>query len=656
MSQTRDAGSAPKTRPATVGSADRAKRTVDVIWTTGARVARRDYAGPYFEELSLDPAHVRMERLASGNAPFLADHETGSVASQLGVIERASLTKAGGVATIRFSPEGIDPNADMVFEKIAAGVIRSVSVGYRTHAIEKGGEVDKVPVLRAVDWEPYEISAVALPADAGAIFRSQPKQKAGVNMENEQPKNELTTEDMVARERDRVAGIRGLFRRNQLDDDAAERLVASGTTLDNARKLAFEMMEARSIRDVPVGRSSFEIGEEDDEKFIRGATAGMLARAGMESTIASVVERVAKGEVKSPGVRKAFKDVDPDDDGGQFRGYTPSELARICLERRGIRTAMMSREQMIGAAFTRSGPYASTSDFAVILENVMYKASLGGYAQVDDSWRGFCGVESVEDFRPSNRYRLGSFGVLDTLGENGEYRRKSIPDGLKLSITTETRGNIIGISRAAIINDDMGALTDTANRFGRSAGLSIEKAVYDLLALNGGLGPSITLGGVTAPLFDDTAWKNVSTGAALSMAAIEADRVKMASQKDISNNEILGLRPVAMVLPESLRGEADAINRAKYDPTSASAFERPNIVGGLFRNVVGTPRLSGTRRYLFADPQLCAAILVVFLNGQQAPFMDQQQGWSVDGTEWRVRLDMKAQAFDPKGAITNAGA
>ena len=51
------------------------------------------------------------------------------------------------------------------------------------------------------------------------------------------------------------------------------------------------------------------------------------------------------------------------------------------------------------------------------------------------------------------------------------------------------------------------------------------------------------------------------------------------------------------------------------------------------------------------------AIKVVFLEGQgEAPVLESEQGFEVDGMRWRARLDVKAQMFDPKGAVTNAGA
>jgi hypothetical protein len=49
-------------------------------------------------------------------------------------------------------------------------------------------------------------------------------------------------------------------------------------------------------------------------------------------------------------------------------------------------------------------------------------------------------------------------------------------------------------------------------------------------------------------------------------------------------------------------------------------------------------------------------ITVFFLNGNQTPYMEQQQGWSVDGTEFKVRIDAGAKAMDWRGLYLNYGA
>jgi hypothetical protein len=75
-------------------SIDEAKRTVELIWTTGEKGLRSPwFSEPYYEELSLDPAHVRMKRMESGNCPLLAVHDQSSLDAVIGVIERGWLVR-----------------------------------------------------------------------------------------------------------------------------------------------------------------------------------------------------------------------------------------------------------------------------------------------------------------------------------------------------------------------------------------------------------------------------------------------------------------------------------------------------------------------------------------------------------------------------------
>jgi hypothetical protein len=149
---------------------------------------------------------------------------------------------------------------------------------------------------------------------------------------------------------------------------------------------------------------------------------------------------------------------------------------------------------------------------------------------------------------------------------------------------------------------------------------------------------------------------NIGTGAAFAVDAIDADRVVLASQKDPSGNEILDLRPAVLLVPISLGGKARITNNSQYDVDASNKFQVPNKVAGLFSKVVDSPRLTGTRRYLFADPSVAPVIEVAFLDGQQNPFLDNQLGWRVDGVEWKVRMDYGVGGIGYQGAVTNAGA
>ena len=80
------------------------------------------------------------------------------------------------------------------------------------------------------------------------------------------------------------------------------------------------------------------------------------------------------------------------------------------------------------------------------------------------------------------------------------------------------------------------------------------------------------------------------------------------------------------------------------------------MVRGLYRDVVDSPRLSGTRIYSFADPAEAPVLEVAFLDGVQDPYLEVQDGFDVDGARYKVRLDYGVGAIDYRGAVTNAGA
>ena len=332
--------------------------------------------------------------------------------------------------------------------------------------------------------------------------------------------------------------------------------------------------------------------------------------------------------------------------GNPFRGHKLMDLARASLARAGVRTDGMTQMEVVASAFTQS-----TSDFPVLLENTMHRALQGAYGTAALTWSRFCATGSVSDFRAHNRYRLGSFGSLDAVNELGEYVNKSIPDGEKAQVQVGTKGNIINLSRQAIVNDDLGAFVGLAGMLGRAAARTVEADVYALLALNGGLGP-VMLDGKTLFHADHG---NVGTGAAISVASIDADRVLMATQKDVSGNDYLDLRPSVLVVPTGLGGTARVINGAQYDPDTANKMQRPNMVNGLYADIVDTPRLSGTRRYSFADATLAPVLEVAFLDGNQTPYLEMSEGFDVDGARWKVRLDYGVAAVDYRGAVTNAG-
>jgi len=438
-----------------------------------------------------------------------------------------------------------------------------------------------------------------------------------------------TAAEILAADQSRRTGIRAQFATaaKVAGADAAVLSALQQQCEDDAdctpQAAADRILAAMAKSAQPVGATHVETVEDETDKRRDSIVAALLVRAGV-------------ADAKTREAARA----------SQHRGAKLLDLARASLDRSGIKYGHMDQMQVVAAAFTQG-----TGDFTVLLENAMHKALQTAYAVTPDTWSRFCKVGSVSDFRAHGRYRTGSLGNLDKVNELGEFLNKSIPDGEKGSVTIGTRGNVINLSRQAIINDDLGAFIGLAADLGRAGRRTIEAAVYALLAENSGAGP--TMGDGKALFHADH--NNITTSAAITMAALDLDRVAMASQTDVGGNDFLDLRPAVLLVPLALGGTARSINEAQYDPDTANKLQKPNIVNGLFRDIVDSPRLSGNRRYLFADPNEAPVIEVAFLDGNQEPFVEQQAGFTVDGTQYKVRLDFGVAAIDYRGAVTNAG-
>ena len=476
--------------------------------------------------------------------------------------------------------------------------------------------------------------ASGAPAGAAPHSVSQPPAAAGNNLEAHMPgiiaaAQPATPAIPFARTKDDNTLVRAMFKPFSavagVSDLQTEVLSDPALTMDQIQSKLLAQVGKDITPANPAGSHPSVVTVADEVDKQRGAAVqALLVRSGVET------DAKVKASITS----------------NPYRGDKLLDMARASLTRMGVKTQGMSQMEIVASAFTQGG-----SDFPVLLENTMHKALQQAYTRAALTWNRFCAIGSVSDFRASNRYRTGSFGSLDAVNELGEFTNKTIPDGEKGTITATTKGNIINLSRQAIINDDLGAFVGLSGMLGRAAARTVEADVYALLALNAGLGP-VMADGLT--LFHAT-HGNVGAAAAISMASIDADRVLMASQLDVSKNDYLDLRPAVLLVPIGLGGAARSINDAQYDPDTANKLQRPNFVNGLYRDIVDTPRLAGTRRYSFAEATEAPVLEVAFLDGAQEPYLEVKDGFDVDGARYKVRLDYGVAATDYRGAVTNAG-
>lgn len=348
------------------------------------------------------------------------------------------------------------------------------------------------------------------------------------------------------------------------------------------------------------------------DRFRAGATLALLARAGVRPEAA---QQAAANE---------------------YRGLSLMDLARLSLENCGVNHRGMDPRSIVASAFTQS-----TSDLPVLLENTLHKLLMQGYRAAPDTWRQFAKVGEVSDFRVHNRLRPGSFSNLDDVAEDGELKRKPIPDASKATIQAKTKGNLIAVTREMIINNDLQNLVDQSIDLGRAAARTLESDVLGLIVAN-----AVTADGVALCHADHG---NVVASAAPGAGTLGKARTLMRKQKDASGNDYLDPRIAVLLTSVDYEDTWDQLINSVTDVSSNNPNTRNPVQN--IAAVVGTPRLPATATYLLADPADVAAVEVAFLNGVQEPMIESRDGWSVLGSEQRVVFDYGFAPQDYRGIV-----
>jgi phage head maturation protease len=663
-------------------SADAGARTIEVIWTTGATVRRRRFFDDDFdEELMIGAGNVRLDRL-NGGAPFLNSHDSRRLDAILGVVVEGSVRIANGIGTalIRFSDR---PDVEPIWRDIQAGIIRNVSVGYRVHRFEIEKRDGAPELWRAVDWEPMELSAVAIGADPGARVRggdaddishpctlircdppaapaaAQPtrttmpkdtpagaRADATADAQSQAaetraaqttptpdpapqaaaPAHAPSAEDIRTEERRRAAEIMGLCQRHGLDGAFSADLIGRGVALDAARAA---ILDALADADSAAARRS--------EPVAASARGGMETEAAYRDAVTeALLHRHAPGSYTLP------------DRAREFRGMSLIELAKDALERRGTRTRGMSKLEAAAAALSmRSGAgYHSTSDFPAILANVANKTLRDAYAATPRTFTAWARRATIADFKPVQRTQLGGAPDLHKVLESGEFTYGTIGEAKEV-YALATYGRIVGITRQTLINDDLDAFTRVPAAFGASAADLESDIVYAILKQNPAMGDGVNL--------FDAAHNNIGTAAAITEAAL-AEAYRLFGKHKGIEERLVSILPRFLLVPP---GQRSVEARKQVTATTPANTADVNTFAGRLE-VVEEPRLIPDAGedpwFLPADPARIDTIEYAYLEGQQGVYTETRMGFEVDGIEIKARHDFASKAIDWRGLYRNEGA
>ena len=594
-------------------SIDAEARTVELSFSSDTPYRRFDWwENRYYEEiLSHEPEAVDLERLTQIGV-VLVNHDSRKL--PVGAVEKAWIDGRKGRALVRFDD---DDESESVFQKVRKGIMRGVSVGYVVNEWQITQPTDgRLAVEVATKWEPLEISIVSVPADASvgvgrSFFEQEENTEGGKQMEPEvkgvvqdAPDMELTRNEGARAERERVREIMAICRKHDIDSGPH---IESGATVDQVRASILEELAARP----KVATANVEVDESD--KFRAGALEGTAFRAGLKEGKAN-----------------------------EFSGMSLSMLADRCLARINDNRRGNSME-WLGRAFM------STSDFPYICGEIANKSVLEGWNEAPETWREWCGIGSAPDFRTMTMIGLGAFGNLPALVEGEEYK---YTDRIEEAQTVKigTFGQMFALTRQAIINDDLGRFTDTMRELGAAARRTIAALPYEVLTANAALADNVTL-------FHTATHKNTGTGGAISIDTLNEAELKMAQHKDAGSKKRLGISPKFLLAPMALKGHVrqffatQLIGGVANQPNLYNPWFQGGGLTAIFEHALDDDDVK--QWYLAADKG--RTVRVYFLNGVQSPYLETRDGWNVDGTEWKVRIDAAAAAVDYRGLFRNAG-
>lgn len=475
----------------------------------------------------------------------------------------------------------------------AEGFYAMAAPGLRLNRQEEPGST---AILDGVDIDFEEMHNTPLwQSLVASIQPATPTQPTEANAATETTTEEedaMTPEEMKAALEKRNAEIKKLFAKHtQLNALQMDCMADVNLTLDEVK----DKLLAELGKNTHPSSGVTEI-ESNIDKAKTGMQKALLARAGHET----------------------------DDEANEYRGFTLLEMARASLRLRNV-APVGDKMAVIGLAFTHS-----TSDFGTLLSNTANKSMLKGFMEAEETFPQFCGTGTLPDFKVNERVDIGHAPSLREVRAGAEYKHITMSDrGATAQLATY--GELFGINRQAIINDDLGAFTRVPAKMGRAARRTVGDLVFSVLTAG-----------------DNFSADNQVTSSALASATFDALRVKMATQKD---GEITTpVRPSYLLTPVALEGTAKQVMEAEFMIEAAKNSRQPNTVRGA-AEVISDYRLdaiSATTWYALASAIAYDALDVLYLDGNPNPFLEQQAGWNIDGTEFKVRIDAAAKLWDAR--------
>lgn len=688
-------------------------RTVEVVWSTGAKVKRYDWNkdGWYIEELSMEPKAIRMDRFNAGMS-LLDTHDGYSMNSRIGAVIPKSVRVEGGkgIAVVKLSRNQL---GEQILTDLRDGMPIQISVGYKVHRYEKTtSEEGSIPTYRAIDWEPMELSAVPIPADAGAHSRAEEAETFEVTIETrgEDLSSPVDTETNFMNKRNAAKNFTGaqlealalgagLTRKaDETEDQLRERLIAVYDAEDAATRAETEAQE----REARAAEEAQRAAQQNADKPLTAAEIADISRKAIET------DRKRASEIRELAKRAGFES-DPMvivavDSGAAVESFRTALFEKIIereegygtfphVETRGMQdaqdtfrrqvaNAVLHRNNLVkdlkledGARQYRDLPLLdvarevlarngqpirggsidivrralhSTSDFPIILGDITRQILLQGYQGYANTFELISTLNTVPDLREVKVLEMGDAPDLDKITESGEYKRGTVKESQE-GFTIGHYGKVIGLTEAMIINDQLSAFARLISGWGRKVSKLEGDIVWKIVLDNAKLKDG-------KGLFHADHKNLITAGTALDVTNLKAARLLFRKQTDIDGGRI-DMEPRFLFTGTEYEVAAQQIVNGTTTPQTVDQIV-PQVIKSLqpvYEHRIDT--LSDKAWFLFADAAstMGRGLQHARLAGYESPRTMERVGFDYDGVEYRLDHYFGGGLTDYRFGVKNPG-
>lgn len=572
--------------------------------------------------------------------------------NKIGKGEGIEFSNGQATALVRFSE-----NQSEFFRDVAAGIQSEISAGFNVYRYEDISEDGaNIRTLRAIDWEPTEISFVGVEADPNSGTRSAEteheviiQERSLINNNQKTPIMEPKSAEEKARIKAKNAQIRAkqleaataagaramqeltievteLVRKAKLPTEFVQEVVETkDINIEKARKMVLDKWEADQVNAETRNANPVKVGVEQIEKATRAIGNAITLR----------VDASAESEMKPEEVSTAR----------EFRGYSMIEIAREYLNQSGVETKGMTKREIAQKVFENVNRERALAigDFPTLLGATFKRTLRKMYEMTAPTYSPFVTRGTMPDFRETSRAQLsGLVGAFEEIPEGGEYKESTFTEA-KETYKLAKYGKKVCFTWESMMNDDLSAFTRVPRAIANEAQQKKSDLVYNLLATNANMNDGNAL--------FSAAHGNLGSAGVPSETTLSAARLAMRNQKDL-NGRFINITAKNLLVGPALETTAQKLLQATIVATKSSDT---NIFKGSVGLIV-EPRITDNTWYMFGDPNMVDIIEESFLEGEADLFTETKYGFNIDGMEMKARMVYAVKAIDWRNAYKNPNA